>query len=205
MRRSKVLAALVLAVLTVLAVSVQALGAETSVTYQDGKFTYGSQSGEQPLDLFENFKGAMPGDTLSQTITVVNGAKADAKIYLRSLGAAEGSEALLKELTLTVYRGDGTELYAGPADQAGSLSEWVLLADFAPGDKLELQLTLEVPITLGDEFQETAATVQWEFKAEEAENPDTGDTAQPVLWLAVGVGALTLALLLVVWKRRERS
>ena len=64
----------------------------------DGKVTYNGNAGKcifEPgtehslTDLFPNFKGVMPGDTLTQKITVKNDAndKVKVKIYIRSLGA----------------------------------------------------------------------------------------------------------------------
>ena len=64
---------------------------------EDGKVTYSGNAGQfifepggldSPTDLFPNFKGVMPGDTLTQKITVRNDAdnKVKVKVYMRNFG-----------------------------------------------------------------------------------------------------------------------
>ena len=91
-------------------------------------------------DLFTNFKGVMPGDTLTQQINVRNEAskKVNVKIYIRALGPAElennnGEEIVsaddsadfLKEMKLTVETDSDKKLFDAPADQTAGLTDWV--------------------------------------------------------------------------------
>lgn len=88
-----------LSLLMLVCMAVPAFAADASVQYEGDakKFIFAPGSDESPTDLFDNFKGVMPGDTLTQKITVKNDAsnQVKVKIYLRSLGAQEGDEAFL--------------------------------------------------------------------------------------------------------------
>jgi len=83
-----------------------ALAADSTVTYSgnSGNFIFAPGSSESPTDLFPDFRGVMPGDTLTEQIVVRNHAnkKVDVKIYMRALGAVEGSEEFLNQMKLTV-------------------------------------------------------------------------------------------------------
>ncbi len=148
-----------------------AVYADSSVSYegdaQDFVFTPGSS--ESPTDLFPGFKRIMPGDTLTDSVEVKNNTDKTVNIYLRALGANEGSEAFLSQMTLKVDTKDGSTLFEAPADRQANLEDWVLLGSFAPKASVTLDITLDVPITMGDEFENAEGRLQWQFKAEEIE------------------------------------
>ena len=124
----------------------------------------------------------MPGDSLTETVEVKhNGAeKVPVKLYLRATGAESGSEEFLSQLSLSVRQGDGA-LFEATADQTGGLADWVLLGTFAYGESDTLELTLTVPIEMGNAYQDAAGLLDWQFKVEEVDetpgdDPDGGDT-----------------------------
>ena len=86
--------------------TVTVFAADGKVTYSGnaGNFVFEPGSEHSLTDLFPDFKGVMPGDTLAQKITVKNDAdnKVKVKIYMRSLGAHEDSVEFLSQLGLKV-------------------------------------------------------------------------------------------------------
>ena len=188
--------------------------ADSSVTYkgQAEKFVFAPGSDYSPTDLFENFKGVMPGDTLTQKIDVRNAAdnNVKVKIYLRALGAHPDSEEFLSQMTLNVKDESGSELFDAPADQTAQLSDWVCLGTFYSGAAVTLDVTLNVPITMGDDFQEAVGYLDWEFMVEEFpiedDDPVTGDDTPIGLYIAVcAVSAVVIVLLLVTRRKKEEQ
>lgn len=188
--------------------------ADSSVTYkgQAEKFLFAPGSDYSPTDLFENFKGVMPGDTLTQKIDVRNAAdeKVNVKIYMRALGAKEGSEEFLSQMTLNVKAMDGAELFDAPADQTAQLSDWVCLGTFKSGANTTLDVSLNVPITMGDDFQQAIGYLDWEFMVEEFPiddtNPKTGDETPIALYVTVcAVSAAAIIVLLLTRRKKEEQ
>lgn len=188
--------------------------ADSSVTYkgQAEKFVFAPGSDYSPTDLFENFKGVMPGDTLTQKIDVRNAAdeKVNVKIYMRALGAKEGSEEFLSQMTLNVKAMDGAELFDAPADQTAQLSDWVCLGTFKSGANTTLDVSLNVPITMGDDFQQAIGYLDWEFMVEEFPvddtNPKTGDETPIALYVTVcAVSAAAIIVLLLTRRKKEEQ
>jgi len=196
-------------VLVAACLTTAALAADPTVTYSgnSGNFVFA------PEDLFADFKGVMPGDKLTETIEVKNNAnnKVDVKIYMRALGATGGTEnyeEFLNQMKLTVTQTGGNTLFEAQADETAQLTNWKPLGTFKSGAKVTLDVQLEVPIEMGNEFQDAVGELQWEFYVEEfpvKEGPATGDETPLALYGAIaGVCALGLILLLVT-RRKKRE
>ena len=91
----KKLFSVLIALIVLCLMSSPAFAADGKVTYNGNaqQFIFEPGSEHSPSDLFPDFKSVMPGDSLTQKITVKNDAdkSVKVKIYLRALGAHEDS------------------------------------------------------------------------------------------------------------------
>lgn len=213
-RMRKLIFSVVLTLALAVSAAVPVFAADAAVFY-DGdaqEFIFAPGSDYSPTDLFDNFKGVMPGDSLTQKITIQNDVskKVNVKVYLRSIGAKEDSEAFLSQLNLTVTHNDDP-LFSAPANETASLTDWVCLGTYASGAKTDLTLTLDVPITLDTSFEDAVGVLGWEFKVEEIPvegQPDTNDDLGILsyLWIGFAAAAVILtAVLLFLYRKRKQE
>ena len=177
-RLLQAVAAILLGVALVGVLPLTAHAEPTSVVYEGGarSFVFVPPS----TDLFEGFKGVMPGDRLVQQVAVGN-AKGDTpvRLYLKAESPDARSNELLGSLALTVQQQGVGTLSGGPSNKPGGLADWVYMGTVAPGDQATLLVTLDVPVELGNEFQKARGEVVWRFKAEEV--PSTPEKPKPTI------------------------
>lgn len=190
-RFMKVLSCLALAAVILLTAAAPAFAAESSMTYlgRTKGFRFQPGSTYTDSDMFESFKGVMPGDTRKEIITIANEAT-DCdyiKLYMRaqvhdekdnplSPGVAETGETVatmtefLAQLSMKVY--NGTQLiYSASPDELGGLAKNVLLGTFRKEESARLTVELEVPLTLDNRFANRTGEVDWVFTAEAYDDP----------------------------------
>lgn len=195
--------------------------------YADGAVIYNGDAGGfiftpgteySPSDLFPDFKNVMPGDTLTQSITVRNDASKNVKvkIYLRSLGAHEDSRDFLSQLRLRVKKSEDNDMaymFDAAADESAQLTDSVCLGTLYSGGVVNLELELYVPPELGNEYADKIGYVDWEFTTEEfpiAEDdpdiPQTGDDSQiALLAIIAGASAISLIILLIIGRKKRKK
>ena len=213
-------------IITLLITFALLLSSTMTVFAADGKVTYSGNAGnfvfepggEHSLtDLFPNFKGVMPGDTLTQKITVKNNAdnKVKVKIYMRSLGAHEDSVEFLSRLGLKVDKSEENEMaymFDAAADEKAQLTDWVCLGTLYSGGEVNLDVTLDVPVELDNEFQNKIGYLDWEFMIEEfpvepddPQAPQTGDNSNIGLWIVIMLCSLFMIIILLFWRKKDKE
>lgn len=212
--------------ITLFVVLIVALSSVLTVYAADGKVTYSGNAGNfvfEPgsdhslTDLFPNFKDVMPGDTLTQQITVKNNAdnKVKVKIYIRSLGAHEDSVDFLSQLGLKVGKSEENKMaymFDAKANETAQLTDWVCLGTLYSGGEVNLEVTLTVPVELDNEFQNDVGYLDWEFMVEEfpieegdPKPPQTGDNSHMGLWFALMLSSLTMLIILLFWRKKDKE
>lgn len=186
--------------------------ADGSVSYDGNakKFIFAPGTSHSPTNLFDSFQNMMPGDVCTEQILIKNDKSNNVKIkvYIRSLGAQEDTDAFLSQLNLTVQQNEDSILFDAPADQTAQLKDWVYLGTVYSGGEIILDVTLEVPITMGNEFQNNTGYIDWEFKIEELsvestdpQPPQTGDTFNLYVNMLI-ISFVGLTVLLVICKQK---
>ncbi len=213
-------------ILSLFVVIILLIASATTAYAADGKVTYSKNAGEfifepgsdySPTDLFPNFKSVMPGDTLTQKITVRNDAdnKVKVKIYIRSLGAHEDSQEFLSKLNLGVIISEDNEMsnmFDAAANETAQLEGWVCLGTLYSGGEVNLDVILDVPVELDNNFKNYVGYLDWEFMIEEfpieegdPNAPQTSDTTNNVMWLSLAGGSLFMLIILLLLRKKDKE
>ncbi len=186
---------LLLSIVLVVNFNLTAFAENATITYKSQKdlFDFGAGTAYSETDLFLGFKNVMPGDVLTETITVKNIATDSdyIKVYLRanphneenqlSESVINGGETLesmndfLSQLSMKIWNGDKL-IFEGSPDIANQLSENTLLGQFNRNDSATLKVELTVPIELDNRYANRIGEVDWIFVVAAFDRPSGPST-----------------------------
>lgn len=216
----KRVSSLLLILILMFSLSVPAFAAELNFLGRKTNFSVNSDNMVTATDLFGNFKSVMPGDTLTEIVTITNLA-VDCdyiKLYIRAVAHGAQNAPLigediakmndfLSQLSMEVYQ--GTKLiYSGSPDTLDGFANNVYLGQFRKNQGTQLTVNLQVPSSLGNEYANMAGEVDWVFTVESYNEAgkliQTGQMNWPVpVLLGLGVLALAAGLFMVSRKRKD--
>ena len=215
---------LLLVLLVLLTAALPASAAYGNVTYAGRAKEFIFEPGSQwsPTDLFPEFKDVMPGDTITQKVYFDNAASRNVKIrvYMRSLGATKlnseeatkASQEFLSKLHLKVEKVKDTIMFDAAPDQTAQLKDWTYLGTLYSGGDVELNLTLTVPVTLDNTFQQYVGYLDWEFMIEELpvapsdpQPPKTGDQILAYAGMMAAAAAAIIVLIILLKKKKKEE
>lgn len=214
---------LLLALMVLMSCVICVSAADGTVTITTKDIEFGPGSSYTDSDLFADLKGVMPGDTATQKIVIKNNLKTYdyVKVYLQALphGAdnkpetkgltAADSNAFLKKLNMTVTSGSKTIYQGHPDSAADGLEAKTLIATIKRNKTSTLNVTLEVPIELDNEFMNRIGEVDWLFTVEGFNNSSSGGNGNyktgDIIMICVLVMILALAALALLFYLNKRK
>ena len=209
---------------------------ETSTIIIKGKgiFDFSTEIDYHATDLFDEFKDIMPGDRLTETITIKNQSKASdyVKIYLKAVphdadnlpkydknqAAKEGKREevgestmadFLSKLTLIVKDKKDKVIFEGTADQLDGLEKKVNLGTLRKNKQMQLKAELYWDPD-GDYdynvYANRVGEVDWVFTVEYRNDPsDSPKTGDYIIMGAAAAMALSAAALVVLFVMKKRK
>ena len=160
-------------------------------------------------DLFDNFKGVMPGQTLTQQILLRNETGRSLRVYIKgkALGAAEKAFLQVASLEGSV----NGRLIFDYKTPVSDLSREATLAVLPANASSVLQVVLSAPAGLGNEYQNASLSYAWVLRAvdelvggDQDQPPRTGADLRYLL-LPTLLVFLSFFLFFILWKRRRKE
>ena len=234
----KTMLSLLLALVMALSLSVSAFAADPTVDIvykgRDKLLITPKTTEFTTTDLFGGgFKGVMPGDTRTETITFKNESTSRnsyVELYIKAIphdaanqpedkaiADVEKMNEFLSQLTMKVTNAvDGKVIFEGSPDKKGDLANSVLLGTFNRGaEKTILKVELSVPQAMDNTYANMHGEVDWQFIAREYTSGggkptvtpgtliQTGQLNWPIAVLAAAGGVLIALGWVILQKKRH--
>ena len=190
-RTQKNFFSLLLAISMLFSMAMTVYAADSTVTYHGFSKGVSSKPGSSftDTDLFDNFKGVMPGDTLTETITIKNRSHDSdyIKVYIMAethdeednplSPNVENSGETISSMTdflsqlYMIVENDGKRIYEASPDELDGFAHPVYLGTILAGQSVSIDVTLQVPIELGNEYARRVGEADWTFLVEAFDYP----------------------------------
>lgn len=147
-------------------------GAAVPTVIYDGEEKAFTLEDMEDTDLFPELKEMMPGDEVTQEITVrADHVQGPVTVYLTAGEAAQEMPEVFRYVHMTV-RTDEKMVSEGTLGAPGGLENGVELFTFdGPGEE-ELEVTLKVDVEAGNELMDARAEVDWTFTVQDYSESD---------------------------------
>ena len=205
----KTMLSLLLALVMALSLSVSSFAADPTVDIvykgRDKLLITPKTTEFTTTDLFGGgFKGVMPGDTRTETITFKNESTSRnsyVELYIKAIphdaanqpedkaiADVEKMNEFLSQLTMKVTNAvDGKVIFDGSPDKKGDLANSVLLGTFNRGaEKTILKVELSVPQAMDNTYANMHGEVDWQFIAREYTSGGGKPTTTPGTLIQTG-------------------
>ena len=103
-------------------------------------------------------------------------------------------------------------MFDAAANETAQLTDWVCLGTLYSGGEVNLDVTLNVPVELPNEFQNKIGHLDWEFMIEEfpieegdPKPPQTSDNSNMGLWLALMLCSGAMLIILLFWRKKDKE
>ena len=105
-------------------------------------------------------------------------------------------------------------MFDAAANESAQLTEWYCLGMLYSGGTVNLDVILDVPVELGNEYSSQIGYLDWEFKVEEFEvepddpdPPQTGENSKTLIYsgIAIGCTLILAGMLVVLYKKRKEE
>ena len=212
---------LLLTVMVLMSCVISVSAAGSKVTLKTSEISVSADNKHTSTDLFSNFEGVMPGDTLTQQIEIKNDVKGYdyVKVYLKAVPhndsnqpvkkdlTSEESNEFLSQLRMTVTDKKGNVIYGETSpDKNEKLTSRKYLATVNRGKSTSVKVSLVVPLSLSTDFKNAAGEVDWVFTYEGYNNPSNGNfKTGDIIMICVIVMILALAALVVLFFLKKRK
>ena len=157
---------------------------DPSITYDAAENVLAVGDGSGSTDLFAAFKGVVPGDALTQDVTVdLRNVSAPTRLYVRADASRVDQatiDALAQGVTLSVSVDEAEGV--APVSESGApfdvlaSEDGVLVAEASAPVATTMHLTLTVDTSVGNEVADLSARVPWIITVEEEDAEGEGDS-----------------------------
>lgn len=199
--KSKIIAIVILSVF--LLMSSVSFGAENPTITYDGQYHEFFIKNVNHGDLFTTLKGLMPGDKITQNISIQTKHLDQETTLLLKSECDKESQEKLNQLQYYIEK-DGKVICS-----AFSIEEPLLIGRFTDDSLANIKVVIEVPISVTEQITNMDYHLNWTFIAQEegevvAENPvQTGDNNSIALYAVIFLFAIIILIFILILKKKK--